>query len=272
MRVREVTAAGQRGRRIDDGRQHPPDGEQICQRQRRDPSAGRVGAADRTQFAVQHQHARRVRRVRSLPAYVDDRPPQHHTPSRGRPRRAGRGRRPRTAARRRPGTPRSSPSSRRHRGRRRRRCRRSRPAAAPRPTAVTGPGRRRSPRPGCSRAGSPGQVVLGGEVGAGVLQLERSRQAGPVVVVADADPGQQRVRVGVRQAPPVEADDALQVGDHLSLDRLAVQVRPAEPLDPFPAAVPGQLGRHPHDGTPDPRFLGWSAEARGPTLRADPRR
>src|SRR4029077_9093084 len=73
-------------------------------------------------------------------------------------------------------------------------------------------------------------------------------------------------RVGEREAPPVETDDTLQVGDRLSLDGLAIQAGSAEPFDPLPAAIPRQLRRPPDDDTSDPRFLGWPAIAAAATL------
>ena len=190
--MREVSAARQRRRRIDDRGQHAPRWRTALPAAA--PSihgAAAAVAADRPQVAVEHEHTRRRRPRRGLPGVA--------TMDRGAALTA------RLAptlgeqlevvvvearARMRRGRPRSSPSSRARRGRRPRRRRRCRRGAGPRPSAASARGRRRSRRSGCSPPGrARARSCLAAKSVAGVLELERARKAGAVVVLGDAAQG-----------------------------------------------------------------------------------
>src|SRR5262249_24017193 len=99
------------------------------------------------------------------------------------------------------------------------------------------------------------QLAHRGEVGAGGLELPRpaGAAAGGVfpradaraeVVFGGAAERDQRLGVAERPAPAVEADDALQQGDRLALDRLAVQGRIAELGESLSAPAAFSRGRH----------------------------
>jgi hypothetical protein len=60
----------------------------------------------------------------------------------------------------------------------------------------------------------------------------------------DAAAREQRLRVGERPAPTIEADDALKLADRFVSRRLAVEVGLAEFLEPLAAASPLSLGCH----------------------------
>jgi hypothetical protein len=82
------------------------------------------------------------------------------------------------------------------------------------------------------------------EVVARELQFERAPKVGPVVVLGKAAEWKQRVGIGERPAPAIEADDALKIGDRFALDRLAILGRLAQPPEARSAAPPLALGRH----------------------------
>src|ERR1700761_4040114 len=71
----------------------------------------------------------------------------------------------------------------------------------------------------------------------------------------------QRLRVGERPAPPIEPDHASELTDHLTLERLAVEARLAEPLEAVSASGTSPVGRHrptipANDRDENPNFLG----------------
>jgi hypothetical protein len=63
-------------------------------------------------------------------------------------------------------------------------------------------------------------------------------------VLGKAAEWKQRVGIGERPAPAIEADDALKIGDRFALDRLAILGRLAQPPEARSAARPLALGRH----------------------------
>ena len=65
--------------------------------------------------------------------------------------------------------------------------------------------------------------MLGGEVAAGIFQLERARNRRAEVVFGKAAAGQQGLGIGERPAPTIKADDALKVRDRFVSDRFAVE-------------------------------------------------
>jgi hypothetical protein len=65
--------------------------------------------------------------------------------------------------------------------------------------------------------------VLGREVAAGELELECARKVRAIVMLSQSTRPRQRVGIGKRPAPTVEADQALELSDRLALNRLAVK-------------------------------------------------
>jgi hypothetical protein len=89
-----------------------------------------------------------------------------------------------------------------------------------------------------------GQDVLGRKIDTRILQLERARESGAVVVVGKAAERQQRLVIRERPAPTIEPDDVAKLGDRLALDRLTVQARLAEALESLTTAGPRALRSH----------------------------
>jgi hypothetical protein len=86
--------------------------------------------------------------------------------------------------------------------------------------------------------------VLRPHVLPGEFEFEHTRKLRPEVVLGQPAQRKERIRVGERPTPTVEADDALQLGDRFSPDRFAVEARLAQPLQTLAAATPLPFARH----------------------------
>jgi hypothetical protein len=108
---------------------------------------------------------------------------------------------------------------------------------------------------------TPRQRAHRGEVTAGVLELEQATNAWAIVVVGGPTERHQRLRVGENPAPAIEPDHGSQLGDRLSLQRLAIEARLAEPLEALSASASLPGGGHratisAREGHAYPKLLG----------------
>ena len=106
--------------------------------------------------------------------------------------------------------------------------------------------------------------MLRREVVAGVLQLERAGNRGSEVMFRKAAARQQRLGIGERPTPTIEADHALKHADRFASHRLVVEAGLAESFESVPAASALSLGCHKAKNTTlarNPQLLGIAGPA-----------